>query len=39
LFRDCDMARYAPSGFAADQMQTSLSDLEDVIDYLQRNNA
>jgi hypothetical protein len=37
LFRDCDMARYAPAGFAADQMQKALSDLEDVIDYLQRN--
>jgi hypothetical protein len=37
LFKDCDMARYAPSGFAADQMQKALADLEDVIDYLQRN--
>jgi hypothetical protein len=37
IFRDCDLARYAPSGFVADQMQKSLSDLEDVIDYLQRN--
>lgn len=38
LFRDCDMARYAPSGFAADQMRKALSDLEEVIDYFQRNN-
>jgi hypothetical protein len=37
IFKDCDMARYAPGGFAADQMQQALSDLESVIDYLQRN--
>jgi hypothetical protein len=37
LFKDCDMARYASSGFAADQMQKALADLETVIDYLQRN--
>jgi hypothetical protein len=37
LFKDCDMARYAPTGFAASQMQTSLRDLQEVIDYFQRN--
>lgn len=37
IFRDCDMARYAPSGFDAGRMQKALDDLESIIDYLQRN--
>ena len=37
LFKDCDMARYAPTGFVASQMQTALRDLREVIDYFQRN--
>jgi hypothetical protein len=37
IFRDCDMARYAPSGIELESMHKSLSDLEDIIDYFQRN--
>lgn len=39
LFRDCDMARYAPSGFDTGRMARALDDLRDVIDHLQRNKA
>lgn len=39
IFKDCDMARYAPSGLDEGRMQKALDDLQDVIDHLQRNKA
>ena len=36
IFRECDMVRYAASQLTKDNMQDSLSKLEEVIDYFQR---
>ena len=37
LFRECDMARFSASEFSKADMERSLSSLEEIIDYLQRN--
>lgn len=36
LFRDCDLARYAPSSLDPSGMAGALKDLEEIIDYFQR---
>jgi hypothetical protein len=37
IFTECDMARYAPSEFGAENRQATLEDLRNVIDQLERN--
>ena len=37
LFRDCDMARYAPSEFGKMDMNNTLGKLEEAIDYFERS--
>ena len=37
IFRECDMARYAPSEISRDNMQETLSELKELIDYLERH--
>ena len=37
LFRECDMARYAPLEFGKDSMEQSFGNLQSVIDYLERH--
>jgi len=39
IFRECDMARYAPSEFGRAKMADTLNDLKDIIDYLQRHKS
>jgi len=36
IFKDCDIARYAPSGFSSSKMEESFRKLQEVIDCLQR---
>jgi hypothetical protein len=36
IFRECDMARYAPSGSGTDKMQETMKELKEIIDYLER---
>ena len=37
IFRECDMARYAPSETGGDKMQVTLRELKELIDYLERH--
>ncbi len=37
IFRECDMARYAPSELGRDKMQGTLTELKEIIDYLERH--
>lgn len=37
IFRECDMARYAPSETGMDKMQETLRELKELIDYLERH--
>lgn len=39
IFRECDMARYAPSEPGTDKMQGTLKELKETIDYLERHKA
>jgi len=39
IFRECDMARYAPSEPGPDKMQGTLKELKETIDYLERHKA
>ncbi|MFQ5454627.1 MAG: BatD family protein [Nitrospirota bacterium] len=36
IFTECDMARYAPSGFTKGKMEDTLKKLKEVIEYLER---
>ncbi|MBI4682948.1 MAG: protein BatD [Nitrospirae bacterium] len=37
IFKECDMARYAPSETGGDKMQEILKELKEIIDYLERH--
>jgi hypothetical protein len=37
IFKECDMARYAPSALDTDNMRNTLNDLREVIDHLERH--
>ncbi len=37
IFRECDMARYAPSELGTDKMRETLIGLKELIDYLERH--
>jgi hypothetical protein len=37
IFRECDMARYAPSETGPDKMQETVRELKELIDYLERH--
>ncbi|MBI5665999.1 MAG: protein BatD, partial [Nitrospirae bacterium] len=37
IFRECDMARYAPSEAGPDNMRETLKELKELIDYLERH--
>ncbi len=37
IFKECDMARYAPSELSRDKMQETLKELKELIDYLERH--
>ncbi|RJR17253.1 MAG: protein BatD [Nitrospiraceae bacterium] len=39
IFRECDMARYAPSEPGTDKMHGTLKQLKETIDYLERHKA
>lgn len=36
VFRECDMARYAPAGLDAENMTKTLNDLKEIIDHCER---
>lgn len=36
IFKNCDMARFAPAEFNQEQMEQTFKDLEDVVDYLEK---
>ncbi len=37
IFKECDMARYAPSALTTAGMEDTLKDLKEAIDYLEKN--
>jgi hypothetical protein len=37
IFKECDMARYAPSALTTAGMEGMLKDLKEAIDYLEKN--
>ena len=39
IFRECDMARFAPSALGRADMEKTLQDLREVIDYMERHTS
>ena len=39
LFKECDLARYASSGLVKSDMEKTLKDLREVIDYMERHKS
>ena len=39
IFKECDMARYAPSEFGKTEMEATFNKLKEVMDYLERQKS
>ncbi|UCE70977.1 MAG: hypothetical protein JSU99_06665, partial [Nitrospiraceae bacterium] len=37
IFRECDMVRYAPAEFNTARMEETLTEMRELIDYLERH--